>query len=460
MKKFKFRSIFSALFNSYIIMLCIPILLSLWLIFLVDNLYNDKYIREMQESITQGTIILDKRLEYLDTKSRSLIFDFKLKGILNLPSEEFSSNEISKIRTFQKHLENLYIDSYYDYDVILENEYIFTNGNVVFGKEFFYNKYRGYEKLSFDKWHEKSFSNNKNSFLESQKTLSHGQDNIVTYVTPIFSGYINDEDIVASVQILLKEDELDELLKPVIGLTDFCVLLISNDEIVYRYTNNEFNVDEQIMEFMKSTNDDEGYTKLKADKGVELVYKKSSIDRYTLVMYTPTESIRKEVNSIRILIFIFLILSTFIEISLGIYFARTYSEPLRNIILNIQKMLGTSDFIQYEIESLDTNSDEYNSLNIAVNQLMLNSNNMKNRLKESQIKENRSFFRNVLLGNLNNEDIISKFNDINVDVSIWKSFFVATIISEDLNNVLEKVNPKLEVHNILFSIIMEKNTYQ
>lgn len=420
-KRFKLKKAFSIILISYILMLFIPIILSGYLIFMVNDLTAARYRENIAANLEQSSLMLEKRIEVMQKNAQVLTNNFQLMQTVRLQKLQPGDTGVLQIIDFQKYLKTLFPDDLSQYAVILKNGYAFTPLGVSNGREFFYRYSRNYENMEYEEWLERSFfSAERNLFPFQAINLGTNTKNAMTFSLPVGSYYMP-EEADGCVQFLIEEEYLREIFLPILRLDGGHVMIYADNgdgwEPVLRLSQDTEAyslIDAKVPDFRHQ----QGYIKLEEDQSEdmqEVVYTTSQTGRFIAAAYMPKGLILNETKQIRTVLFWLVGISFLIEIGLGIYFSGRYSTPIRNLIRNIYHILQPEDK-DGPVE--EKQSGEYDRLESGVNMIIRKNAELQSEISERDSRETRDFYRRLCMGLFANEtEAESRRDELQISMS-------------------------------------------
>lgn len=437
-KIFKFKKVFSLILISYGLMLLIPIVLSGYLIFMVNSLTAARYRENIAANLEQSCLLMEQRIEAMDKNARTLMNHSLLSQIVRFPRFRAGDKNVIQILEFQKHLKTLFPEDMKQYAVILKNGYVFTYSGVSFGREFFFDSARTYENMEYDEWIDRSFYLKERSLFPFQSVKQGGGTRKgITYSMPVGS-YSMPDEADGCVQILISEEFLRDIFQPILRLQDCYVVLYADNggkyEPVLRMSDYDacgYSEDFPVYEELDICEMD-GVRAISGDEKVEfgeIIYHVSQNGKFSAVVYMPQKLITEETRHIRVTLLCLLGICLVIEIGLGIYFSYRYSTPIKNMIHNIHTILQPSGISL--TDSKRHAAGEYDQLETGVNMIIQKNHELKTELIKKETREVSNFYKRLLNGMFNREEeALAQLKELNLSFEA-KGYCVAVIKAGD-----------------------------
>lgn len=405
-RRFKFKRIFSTLFGSYVCMLCVPVLLTMWLMYLVTNLMMSNSVYHLEGNLEQGRMLFEKRIELMDSYAQNLVNDHTLKRIVRLKKLQPGDQNVWLVQQFQKKLNDHLPGDLDGYGVVLENGYCFRPTGLTYGTAFYFEKFRRYEQMTYEEWLGQSFSNEGPAIYPLQRIYS-GKDSVyaMTYSYPI--GKDQGNGVQASVQMLLTEDFLKEIFMPLLRLEDCEIALYYDDGINLQPLGIlAEGADRQQGDISQEA--ESGHKQEMAYDGKKvLVTNQSEETGIVFQARIPRTLIMQEMRLLRVGMWGMLVICLVVEAGLGIFFARRYSLPLRNMIANLQRILKP-ETLDGAGEMQGNSGEEYAMLESGIKQIIQNNQKMETVLRRRETRDIQQFYQKLFLGGFSGEEEIQR----------------------------------------------------
>lgn len=437
-KKFKFKKVFSLILISYVVMLFIPIILSGYLIFMINSLTASRYRENIVANLEQSCLLLEQKIEGMDRNARKLANQSLLLQIVRFPKFQPGDQNVIQIREFQKYLKTLFPEDMSQYAVILKNGYAFTSSGVTYGREFFFDSARKYGEMMYEEWLDRSFYRKERTLFPFQK-VNQGTNTqwAITYNLPVGSYYMP-EEADGCVQLFINENFLRDIFQPILRLKNCYVVLYADNgdlnEPVLKLTNTGASgYVEEIMDYSQMNFPNQNGLIHLSGEGMgnsgEIIYNKSETGKFTAVVYMPRELIINETRSVRGILLLLMGIGLVVEIGLGIYFSYRYSTPIKNLIHNIHTILQPDEMAIMEISRVK--SGEYDQLESGINQIIQNNNELKSELIKKETRELSDFYKKLFMGIFNREEEVwEELRELKVSMDA-KGYRVAVIEAEN-----------------------------
>lgn len=389
--QFRVKKMFSSLLLSYGALVMVPfltvfVLLKFW------NTSTEKYYKEIvSHSLTEGRMAFEKRLDVLHAGAFSILYDSELSWVSFLQGLAPGDTNITTLMNCNETLNDAFADSvnYYNYCVILENDFVFRKKGMCIGKEFFYSNYRKYEEMSYEEWYERSFeASSWQLFPMQQIKTDESMEEALTYSYPIRGNYRNGKAR-AVVQFLLTRQDVMEMFST-LGSMQGVVYLFDDNGICLStvFESGETEGEPLALEDLP----EEGSCEIRVLDGVEklIMQQRSSDGKLIFVVALPAEIALMNLKQTERIAWLVLAAGFLFEAMLGWRFAMRYSGPVKNVIENMQRMFTASDAHTCEPAGRKRIS-EYEYLEKGVNALLDTNQSMQHTLKEKRAKEKTNF---------------------------------------------------------------------
>ena len=418
-RRFKLKKAFTTMLVSYIAILLIPGALAVGMSATANRLSAQRCIDDTLNNIRQGQLLLENMLETMDGNAMYLTYDYSLKWILQLGPMKDGDPNVYSIAQFHDRLNDIFSDSsiFYDYSVLLKNEYVFNDNTVSQGRDFYYQYSRHYSQMEFEDYLQRSFFTAGRSLFPLQEIKRNR--NVVealTYNYPIFSSVKTDGEADAVIQALIPKETLEGYFLPLLSQEGCQVALLDKEGVMLALLAQTEPDEQEFFEFEAAAMT-EPFGSLKAKARGEgenalIIYQRSEKNNLIFAVALPESVVLKDAEALKRASFGMMFGSMLIELALGIYFAWKYSTPIRNLMHNVQMMMSVDSCSQESI----SDKSEYEHLESSINTILQSNQKMQTTLKEKQEKERKNFLNYLFSGEFReNEDIIREGALIGLD---------------------------------------------
>lgn len=389
--QFRVKKMFSSLLLSYGALVMVPfltvfVLLKFW------NTSTEKYYKEIvSHSLTEGRMAFEKRLDVLHAGAFSILYDSELSWVSFLQGLAPGDTNITTLMNCNETLNDAFADSvnYYNYCVILENDFVFRKKGMCIGKEFFYSNYRKYEEMPYEEWYEKSFeASSWQLFPMQQIKTDESMEEALTYSYPIRGNYRNGRAR-AVVQFLLTRQDVMEMFSALGSMQGVVYLFDDNGTCLSTvFESGETEGEPLALKDLP----EEGSCEIRTLDGVEklIMQQRSSDGKLIFVVALPAEIALMNLKQTERIAWLVLAAGFLFEVMLGWRFAMRYSGPIKNVIENMQRMFTASG--SHTCGSAGTKRiSEYEYLEKGVNALLDTNQSMQHTLREKRAKEKTNF---------------------------------------------------------------------
>lgn len=405
-KRFRIKKIFSSLLLSYAALLMVPLLI----VFVLMEIWNasmERYYKELaNNSLSEGRMAFEKRLGVLQTGAFAMVNDSELSWVSYLEGLNPGDSNISMLIRCNKKLNEVFADTdkYYDYCVILRNGFVFRKKGMYVGREFFYNTYRKYEKMSYEEWMEQSFRADTWKLFPMQDiTVDNVTERAITYSFPVRSSFKQTGEAKAAVQFLVPERAMEEMFAALREMQGTVCLYDKEGSLLAKLYSPKLLEEEEIAQAEWPKPGD--WISLNIGGEEKLVlhqYSENEALHYIVIL--PSETVLMNQKQTRAIASAALALGILFEVLLGVRFAFRYSVPIRNIVENIQRMFygGIPE------EGTHKTLSEYEFLKEGVNTLISDNESMKTVLQEKSAREKVNFLTLLFNGEFHGDEEIAK----------------------------------------------------
>ena len=429
-RRFKLKKAFSIILVSYIAMLMVPAALAVGFSITAYHLSERRGIDEISNNIQQGELLLEERLQAMDSNVMYLAYDYTLRRMVEMEPLQPGSSNVWFVTEFHKRLNDIFADSslLYAYGLFLKNEYVFYGNGVTQGREFYFSHGRNYAAMDYEEWYEKSFLAMERTILPlSSIKMDKETISALTYSYPIVSSLKDVREADAVVQFLIREEELRNYFLPLLNREGCQVLLLNKKgETLARLSNYEI---EEIQFSADRLSESKG--NMDAQIGEEpalLVYSRSDEQDLIVAAIIPELVVLEDGRRLWYTSLTMMVVSVLFELALGIYFAWKYSAPVRNLIKNVYLLLGSDNTVMQETPG---EKSEYEHLESGIKQILLTNRSMQITLKEKQAKERQNFLSYLFSGEFReNEDIVREGSLIGIKLG-GQLYGVASFVMEE-----------------------------
>ncbi|MFQ9510197.1 MAG: helix-turn-helix domain-containing protein [Lachnospiraceae bacterium] len=430
-KRFKLKRVFLAMLISYVSMLMIPAALAVGLTRTTNKMTVQRCINETMNDIKQGQQLLEMAEQWLSNVST---YNSTLQWVLKLDGFGQGDKNVFAISDFQEMLKQKFFDSlnYRYYNVVLKNDFVFTDSTVAWGRAFFYNNYRNYENMDYDTYILNSFlSEGRCLFPLQEITVNKNIVNAMTYNYPVMSSIKESGEADAVVQILIPVEELMSYFQQLLYQEQSQVHILDGQgnqlAFLSKQEGNTVSID------IKRMKEETGNFSIhKGKKNYIVIYNKSQVNNLIIAALFPESIVLKEASDLKRIVFIMMTFSILFELILGIFFARKYSTPIHNLMKNVQMMIHPE-----QDSTKDDNQNEYECLAFNINKIIQKNQSMESTIKEKQKKEYSNFLNYLFAGEFReNADIIREGEFIGLDFG-GKTYCVVSLQMENTKKVLK-----------------------
>lgn len=409
-KRFKLKKAFTTMLVSYIAILLIPGALAVGMSATANRLSAQRCIDSTLSNIRQGQLLLENQLETMDANAIYLTYDYSLKWILRLGPMADGDPNVYSIAQFHDRLNDIFSDMsiFYDYSVLLKNEYVFNDNTVSQGRDFYYQYSRHYTQMGFEEYLKKSFFTAGRSLFPMQEIKRNR--NVVealTYSYPIFNGVKPDGEADAVVQALIPRETLEGYFLPLLSQEGCQVALFDKDGARLALLAREEQGKSDPFDF-RTASMTESFGSIKAEaqgdgENALIIYQKSDKNDLIFAAALPESVVLKDAEALKNVSFRMMFFCMLIELALGVYFAWKYSTPIRNLMRNVQLMMSADS----DSQEAPSDKSEYEHLESSINTILQSNQKMQTTLKEKQEKERKNFLNYLFSGEFReNEDIV------------------------------------------------------
>ena len=409
MKHIKIKRAFSKILISYLIVLLLPLVLVGILMEYTNNKTAEDCKRAIHSGLQKEVLQFEHEIDTMEDAAKKLYANNRLRYIAQQDGMQWGDKNISKVLEFHEELNHLFMQSdfYQDYALILSNGYIFRNAGITMGKEAFFNYYRSYEELDYERWAEESFMRAEPFFFPMQRIqVNDWAAEYLTFCYPV--AVLGSRDITASLQLLIPRKRLEHLF---LSRTD------EEGAGVYLFDRNG----QCILTLGKAGEPEAFYHQLdlknsQGDLECELdgrtwmvCHQRSEKSGLTLVFAAPSSQVLEASYSFRNLSIFLMVLLFAIELYLGISFARKYAMPIRNVLSNIERfMTEEKSGIQEKQEEKpvgDAPANEYEYLEDQVEKLLITGRKRREILRKNKLHEKLNYLSLLFHGEFQSHEL-------------------------------------------------------
>lgn len=400
-KRFRIKRAFSVILVSYAVILMIPVAMAAGFSEAAARLSFQKCVDDTLYDIRQGKAVLEKSIEDMDSRAMYLTYDYSLRWILQLGELLPGDTNVIALKEFQKRLSDIFSDTsvFGQYSVLLKNEYVFNNSTMIQGRKFYYENYRNYAEMTYDDYLQGSFYSRGRSIFPMQ-TIRENRKEIrgMTYNCSIVNSTRKSGEADAAIQFVIQESELKKIFQPIMS-QDGSRIYISDAEGRQLASLSQFpEAGEGSMDW-KGLKESAGYEKIRSADGTGsiLIYDKSGKYGLTYGALIPEKIVFKNFKQVQWMSLIMMGIAMIVEAALGVCFAWKYSTPIRNLVQNLQMMVGENDWKK-------NGNSEFEYLESGVHRILKANESMQLTLRE---KEQKNFLNYLLSGEFKeSEDIV------------------------------------------------------
>ncbi len=433
-KRFKLKKAFSMILFSYIAILLIPAALAVGFSLMANRMSTARCIDDVSNNIRQGQVLMEEQLDNMDSAAMYLSYDHTLKRMLRLETLQPGDKNVWFVSQFSERLADIFADSsvLYAYAVLLENEYVFHSNGMTQGRGFFFENFRNYAGMTAEEYIEESFGTNQRTLLKLDR-IKRGDSSVsaLTYNYPIVTGISYDGQADAVVQFLIREETLESFFMPLLQRTGSHVLLMDGEGNTL-FVLTKKGAQEQEISGFEVTQMVDITGSIEAKLGEEralLVYRRSEKNNLIMAAVIPEDVVLEDARHLRRVSFVMMLISMFVELALGFYFAWKYSSPIKNLVQNIYRMLNPEG---EDIQKNEEGKSEYEHLESGVNRLLQTNQSMQITLQEKQQKEKKNFLTYLFSGEFReNEDIFREGALVGLELGNMV-YCVASFVMADL----------------------------
>lgn len=432
-KHFKVKKIFSALLLSYGALLMVPIIMVLVLVLFWTRSTESYYKGIVTNELTQCRMEFEKKLDVFHAGASSLLYNNDLAMVCHLDGLQEKDPNISILMRCIDNMNEKFTDSekYYNYCVVLKNGLSFRKSGMSNGRQFFYDNYRKYEEMTYEEWKNKSFYADSWKLFTLQKIDTDSEEEALTYSYPV-RFYYNQKEANAVVQFLLPRQELENMFDSLQKMNGK-VLIFAEDgtRLAALGTDaTELTLEElpalDTCEIIKMNGEEQMVACQRSEDG-NLIFATVLPAENSLLYFKQTKRIA----------WIVLLVSLLFEVGMGCQFSLRYSDPLRNIIDNMQRMFT----LEEKEEAKKKRLSDYEFLEKGVHTLMDRNKTMKSMLNEKKEKEKKNFLALLLNGELQSEEVIRQEAEyVGIDLCADSYCVAAITIRGEKKRIEEKLD--------------------
>lgn len=418
-KHFRVKKMFSSLLLSYGALVMVPFL-TVFVLVEFWNASTEKYYKEIvSHSLTEGRMAFEKRLDVLHAGAFSMLYDSELSWVSFLEGLSPGDTSITALMNCNEKLNETFADSanYYNYCVILSNDFVFRKKGMCIGKDFFYENYRKYAEMSYEDWYEKSFEATAWQLFPMQRIRTdESTEEAMTYSYPIRGDFRQAGEAKAVVQFLLTRQDVTKMFSAFGNMQGTVYIFDGNGTCLAKISEGTETEGEPLtLESLP----EEGSCEIMMQAGVEkLVMRQSSDDgKLIFAVALPAEIALMNLKQTERIAWIALAVGFIFEVVLGWRFAMRYSGPIRNVIENMQRMFMAGETHTCEPVYGKSISD-YEFLEKGVNALLDTNQSMQHTLKEKKAKEITNFLTLLFNGEFHTDgEVEEEARHVGVDLT-------------------------------------------
>lgn len=432
--RFKVKKMFSSLLLSYGVLLMVPFFVVFILIAFWETSTKNYYMEIVKSGLTEGRMQFEKRLDVMKAGAFSVGNDSELSWVYYLEGLNEADSNITTLMRCNEMLKQTFSDSdkYYNYCVVLRNGFVFRKKGMTTGREFFYEKYRSYENMTYEEWLEKSFQAASWGFYPLQRvTTDESTEEAMTFSYPIRGGFSREGEAKAVVQFLLPRQDLEEMFPGLMEMQGIVTVFASDGT---RLADISMQEEKESLDFSQLPKEDS--CEIKTWNGTEkmVACQKSEDGNLVFAVMLPSEIGMMGFKQTCRIAFFLLLISFLFEIALGFRFAVRYSMPIRNVVENMQRMFAAET--QSQKASGQETISEYEYLEQGVNALLDTNQSMKTILLEKEVKEKQNFMTLLLNGEFHSEqEILEEASRLGIDLTA-EAHYAAVLYTETAKEAL------------------------
>lgn len=388
--KFRFKNMFSMIMRSYVIILCIPVIMSVLLFTYVQHETASKYRERIKSNLHYSSSQLEKKLDLIEGTSIKISNDYHMNEILRLGRLLPASNDVNQTIDFQNYLKSVMPAELEKYTLFLKNDYVFTSSSMTYGNAFFIQNAKNYKDMQYKEWQKSSLFSEKKQIMPNRDD----QPDAVVYSVPMNSLRYPDGSV-GSFQYCFGADDIRELFAPIIELPD-CAIRIYNANAGSKEPVITISDSKKTLRQLAGAG--------AVEKDYDTMQQTIGNSPFRVVAVMPDELIANKTEDIRVMIGLVLLVSLLIEVGLGVLCAYRYSLPIRNLLQNISNILKPGTPSSPAIRP----KNDYEKLEYGVNKIIRQNSEMENVLHEKEAAEQRDVFLKIFTGSYASDDEISK----------------------------------------------------
>lgn len=350
---FKFKSLFSRLMLSFLVIIFISSLLHFFSYVLYKNYIKKELINNSNQRVEVLANKLNMSFEQIQNNLLRIYMEDDFKAIANNETlsnyqEKLIIDRLSGYTNFNKNIKNIFI--------VRENSDLILTSEGSYDRRKFFNTFYNSGIYNEEFWLKESSKNFYNGFYRTVDFIDSSNPNQTTkmFLMPVAFKQVNNSRF-----IMVALVDIDSIIKANENefSNDFYIYNKSS-EIIYAKSQNRV-LDIDIQKLTGVDKQKQGY----------IFSNKSSIEGITYVKYMPTKDMNSLMLKVNIL-FVFITISTvLISLSISFIISNRFSKPVTSIIDFIENIseqrsnnnnLEEFQFIRSNIEDIITQNSNYN----------------------------------------------------------------------------------------------------
>lgn len=323
---------------SYIIVLFIPLLISVYAYLQSTSIIEKKSIEANMFTLTKFQELFDKQIESINYSLWELNENSGVSFVSKLTNPKIKKDNMYWFHEFFDYFRTFSLQNYPNniptFLFIEKNNAVYSYRYLNLDMKDTYSEYIYYHGLTYDEWHDLYFKNSYyRTFLPEQKMCiaSNKEGRYITYLSDLPLSY--GEAGVSSYGVIayfIDMDSLEELMSNSMKEQGGATFILDSSNNIMSSSGAEIELPfEQLMQ----GGDSKGYSYLSvADEKMIAMYSVSEYTGLAFLSVMPLDAINKEINTLQDIVIMVIIITLFIGISIAISFSYFNFKPIKGLV--------------------------------------------------------------------------------------------------------------------------------
>ncbi len=455
----KEHTILFKLIISYLTILIIPVFLGSIIYVQVIKISTDNAHKFNLSVLEQARDLLDARLSEIDGMARQLERDTKVLSVIN--SGAFGKNSSNYYKIWEAFTS---IPKFKETNTFVNDQYLFfrnnsaiLSGSTVYDDgEYFFNNSLRFFGMDYNEWNKLIWSKYFNGeYLSSNSVIIESEESkAIYYLRSILNNYTFKPE--GMIVILIKDESLRSLINRVdIGNEGMVFISDGDKKIVLSIAGEKSRfTPSEAVNAISGVNIENKTKILKIKNSKNMIFSKisSSFNNWSYISVVPVNQVMTEVNYIKSIIYISVIIVLLIGFGISYLFAVRNIKPVNEIISILRNKLGLD---------IQNSGNEYEYINKAIAQIMDDNNYLSSNIQYQKPIIQDFLLKRMLNGENINQNEFDKFCSY-LQINFEGKQYVVLVMSlgkdtiesnkEEIKSIIKNCSINNENHELKFFI--------